>query len=168
MKSKAILRASATWILGLKLVMMALTIVMSKTRGYYLLEQSHPDDTQFIKRELRKEYPLFNELEREPHQDLKESKQQLRSRDANPLSMKTEGAEKDAQKIERQPLTWNKSWWSGSAWVLWIFSTITPTLLIFVLNAMTQGWQCGLIYVALLVPLDVFCFYYDVYAYDTG
>jgi hypothetical protein len=34
--------------------------------------------------------------------------------------------------------------------------------------ALYQGWQCGLIYAALLVPLDVLTFYLDLYAYDEG
>ena len=33
---------------------------------------------------------------------------------------------------------------------------------------MTQGWQCGLIYVGILLPLDVMTFFFDLYAYDEG
>lgn len=52
--------------------------------------------------------------------------------------------------------------------MLWILSCVTPTVLIFVLNGMTQGWQCGMVYLAFLVPLDVATLYFDIYAYDTG
>ena len=31
-----------------------------------------------------------------------------------------------------------------------------------------QGWQCAMMYVALLLPLDILTFYFDIYAYDTG
>uniref|UniRef100_A0A7S0MMU9 Uncharacterized protein n=1 Tax=Cryptomonas curvata TaxID=233186 RepID=A0A7S0MMU9_9CRYP len=71
-------------------------------------------------------------------------------------------------KIAARPLSWDKSWWSLGAWILWFLSCVTPTVLIFVLNGLTQGWTCGLVYLAFLVPLDIATLYFDIYAYDTG
>lgn len=31
-----------------------------------------------------------------------------------------------------------------------------------------QGWECGLIYAGILLPLDIMTFYFDLYAYDEG
>ncbi len=42
------------------------------------------------------------------------------------------------QEVKLQPLSWDKSWWSGGAWLLWLLSCVGPTALIFVLNGLTQ------------------------------
>uniref|UniRef100_A0A7S0HPV6 Uncharacterized protein n=2 Tax=Hanusia phi TaxID=3032 RepID=A0A7S0HPV6_9CRYP len=69
---------------------------------------------------------------------------------------------------ERHEIGWVKDWWTARAWFLWTISGPTVTVLIFVLNTLTQGWMCGLIYVAILLPLDVATYYWDIYAYDNG
>ena len=71
-------------------------------------------------------------------------------------------------KDERRPLSWDKSWWPAKGWILWALSGPTLTVLIFVLNTWTQGWECGVIYAAILLPLDLMTFYFDLYAYDDG
>ena len=48
-------------------------------------------------------------------------------------------AANSTEKIEARPLSWDKSWWSFGAWLLWFLSCVTPTILIFVLNGMTQA-----------------------------
>jgi len=53
-----------------------------------------------------------------------------------PLGDKVLGP-KDKERAKR-PLSWDKSWWSGHAWFLWAISGPTLTVLIFVLNSLTQ------------------------------
>ena len=44
----------------------------------------------------------------------------------------------NVQNLHLHPLSWDKSWWTWEAWLLWTLSCVTPTSLIFVLNGMTQ------------------------------
>jgi hypothetical protein len=45
---------------------------------------------------------------------------------------------KEGVSVPLHPLSWDKSWWTPSAWLLWVLSNVLPTCLIFVLNGMTQ------------------------------
>ena len=40
--------------------------------------------------------------------------------------------------VQLKPLSWDKSWWSPGAWILWSLSCVAPTILIFILNGLTQ------------------------------
>jgi len=83
------------------------------------------------------------------------------------LASNSTGGEGEKEE-EKHEFSWVKDWWTARAWFLWTISGPTVTVLIFVLNTLTQGWQCGLIYVGILLPLDVATYYWDIYAYDNG
>jgi hypothetical protein len=83
-------------------------------------------------------------------------------------SSNSTSASSSSREDERRPLSWDKSWWPAKGWILWALSGPTLTVLIFILNTWTQGWECGVIYAAILLPLDLMTFYFDLYAYDDG
>ena len=41
-------------------------------------------------------------------------------------------------------------------------------ILLFILSWLSQGWQCALMYTALLVPMDMAAYYFDIFAYDVN
>jgi len=92
------------------------------------------------------------------------------SRQIGPLGQSKDevdgSGEMDAE--ERHEYSWDKSWWTARAWFLWAITGPTIMCLLFILSCLSQGWQCGLIYVAILLPMDIMAFYFDIFAYDSG
>ena len=74
------------------------------------------------------------------------------------------GAEEEAKRA----FGWDKRWWPARAWFLWAITGPTVMVLLFSLACLSQGWQCGLVYVAIMLPMDVLSFYFDLFAYDDG
>jgi hypothetical protein len=158
-KHRVLSSAAPACILGFKLTLLAVSLIGFQLRDTNIeLEESraktasattkpiaglHSVGPQYVDRELSPAdfKHLSGHGRRASHTVVPDGDEHSRQKAAILSSSEEEQEEKPSSEKNphEHPLSWDKSWWTFGAWLLWILSCVTPTVLIFVLNGMTQA-----------------------------